>query len=264
MPDTTRFAVAPDGARIAWRMDGAPDGPAVLFCTMATAGLRVWDPVVDGLSDCWLLIRQDRRGEGDSDPGAPESHSFDSYAADALTVLRAAGRETAVVCGMAFGARVALRLALNEPVRVRGLVLFDATGGPPAPDAVRREMSAEALRLRQAAGLPRAPRDRSWFERRDPAGAGLARFALAGQPEWTPGLAGIAAPTLVACGEQDPNFEGAQRIAREIPGAVFTPMPMTGHGSILDRPELVLQLIRGFLEAQDGAAESVMSKRGLG
>jgi 3-oxoadipate enol-lactonase len=263
MPDTTRFAVAPDGARIAWRADGPAGAPAVLFCTMASAGLRVWDSVVDSLSDRWLLVRHDRRGEGDSDPGAPETHSFDSYARDALAVLRAAGRDAAVVCGMAFGARVALRLALDHPASVRGLVLFDATGGPPAPEAVRREMAAEASRLRQAAGLVAAPRDPAWFERRDPAGAGLARFALAGEPAWTPGLAGIGAPTLVACGEQDPNFEGAQRIAREIPGAAFAPMPMTGHASILHRPELVLRLIRGFLEAGDRAADGVMAERGL-
>jgi len=262
MTGTTRFALAPDGARIAWRSDGPADAPAVFFCTMATAGFRVWDAVVEGLSDRWLLIRHDRRGEGESDAGSLESHSFTSYARDALAVLAAAGRDAAVVCGMAFGARVALRLALDEPSHVGGLILFDATGGPPAPEAERREMGAEALRLRQAAGLPRAPQDPSWFDRRDPAGAGLARLALDGQPAWTPGLGRIAVPTLVACGEQDPNFPGARRIAREIPGAAFTPMPMTGHASILQRPDLVLRLIRDFLEDQQAVA-SATADRGL-
>jgi 3-oxoadipate enol-lactonase len=239
---------AEDGVSLAWRADGPPDAPPLLLCTMATAGMAVWDPVVDGLADRWLVIRHDRRGEGDSDPGAPESHSFATYSRDGQAVLDRLEQPAAHVCGMAFGSRVALRLTLDAPQRVLSLALFDATGGPPAGEAQRRAGNQHAASLRAAAGLPDVARDPAWFARRDPAGAGLAVHALKGQPDWTPGLSAIPVPTLVACGEQDPNFEGAQRLAREIPHARFAPMPMTGHGSIIERPDLVLALLRGFLE----------------
>lgn len=253
MGGASAYMVSPDGVRIAWRVDGPRDAPAVALCTMATAAMSVWDGLAAALCDRWRVIRHDRRGEGDSDPGAPDSHSFVTYARDAIGVLEAAGVDRAHVCGMAFGARVALRLALDAPGRVASLALFDATGAPPAPEAERRAGNLDAARLREAAGLPRAPVDRRWFERRDPAGAGLAAGALRGGPEWTPGLPSISAPTLVACGEQDPNLEGARRLAREIPHARFEAMPMTGHGSIIERPDLVTALLRGFLESLEAA-----------
>ena len=246
--DEASFVTAPDGVRIAARVDGPPDAPAVALCTMATAAFGVWDSLVEGLADRFRVVRHDRRGEGDSDPGAPESHSFQTYARDAFLVLDALGVGAAHVCGMAFGSRVAVRMALSRPERVRSLALFDTTAGPPAPEAERKAGAAEAARLRAAAGLPRVEIDRRWFARRDAAGAGLAGRALRGEPAWTPGLGSIGCPTLVACGEQDPNLEGARRVAGEIPNARFEAMPMTGHGSIIERPDLVTTLFAGFLE----------------
>ncbi|MGH6985396.1 MAG: alpha/beta fold hydrolase [Caulobacteraceae bacterium] len=244
------YAKARDGVRIAYRDEGPRDRPAVLLCTMGGgSSMGVWESLVGPLSVQWRVIRHDRRGDGESDPGVPESHSFSTYVADALAVLDALALDQAVICGMAFGARVALHLARDAPERASGLILFDATGGPPAPEAERRAGQIEARRLRAEAGLAEPKRDRAWFERRDPAGAGLSRNAFRDLPPWTPGLAAITAPSLIACGEQDPNLEGARRLAREIPDARFASMPMCGHASILERPDLVLDLVRGFLEA---------------
>jgi 3-oxoadipate enol-lactonase len=238
-----------DGARIAYRDEGPRDRPAILFCTMGTAALGVWDPIAEPLARDWRLIRHDRRGDGDSDAGEAASHTFETYVRDALLVMDRASCAKAIVCGMAFGARVALRLALDAPERAAGLILFDATGAPPAGEAERKAGHDEAARLRADAGLPRVPFDRRWFHRRDPAGAGLNRLALRDQPQWMPGLSDIRAPTFIACGEQDPNLGGARRLATEIPGASFTLMPMTGHASILDRPDLVGSLMQDFLIA---------------
>jgi len=218
--------------------------------------MSVWDGLVRDVADGWQVLRHDRRGDGDSDAGARETHSFATYARDAFQAMDACGVRTAHVGGMAFGSRVAVRMALDRPERVRSLALFDATAGPPAPEAERRAGSAQAARLRADAGLAVRDVDRRWFARRDPAGAGLALEALRREPPWTEGLATIAAPTLVACGEQDPNFAGAQRMAQEIPGARFEAMPMTGHASILDRPDLVASLLRGFLEEVEGRSKS--------
>jgi len=237
----------PDGARIAWNAYGPNVGPAVLLCTMATAAMSVWEPVVTALGEDWRLVLHDRRGEGDSDAGAPETHAFASFRDDALAVLEAAGVETAVICGMAFGARVALRLALDAPRRTVGLILFDATGGPPAPEAERAAGRQQAQALRAAAGLAEPHVKREWFQRRDLEGRSVNAKALKGEPAWTMGLGGISVPTLIACGEQDPNLPGSRRLAEEIPGARLAVMPMAGHGSILDRPDLVIEHIATFL-----------------
>jgi 3-oxoadipate enol-lactonase len=243
-------AVSADGVGIAWRLDGPASAPTLLLCSMATAALGVWNSIAEALAQGRQVLRYDRRGEGDSDPGDAESHSLSVYVDDAILVLDACRVARASVCGMAFGARVASRLARDRPERVETLMLFDATGGPPAPEDVRRQGSREAASQRRAAGLAPIMIDPQWFARRDPAGAGLLRRALEGEPDWTPGLETIRAPTLIACGAQDPNLAGARRMAREIPNAVFQLMPMTGHASILDRPDLVLALMQDFLEVQ--------------
>jgi pimeloyl-ACP methyl ester carboxylesterase len=253
MTGRSGYARAPDGVRIAWRLDGPQDAPAVVLCTMGTAALSVWDGLTASLTDRWCVLRHDRRGEGDSDPGTPQSHRFATYAEDAFRIMDLCGLPLAHVVGMAFGARVAVRMALDGPARVRSLTLFDATAGAPAPESVRRAQSAVAARLWAAAGLPRIVADPRWFARRDPGGARLALHALAAETAWTAGLETISAPTLIACGEQDPNFGGAVQMSREIPEARFEAMPMTGHGSILDRPDLVASLLRGFLEAVEDA-----------
>jgi len=244
--DPIRYVRAPDGCRIAYRDFGRRDGPPILFCTMANAAMSVWDSVAVPLSAKHRIVLHDRRGNGDSDAGAAATHTFETFRDDALRVLDAVGISQAVICGEAFGARVALRIALDVPARTKRLVLFDATGGPAAPEPLRRAGSEEAARLRTAAGIITPVLDPAWSYRRDPSGEGLNSAALKGWPAWVSGLEKLRMPTLVACGAQDPNLEGSRRLAKEIPGSRFELMPMTGHASIRDRPDLLRKLLGEF------------------
>lgn len=80
-----------------------------------------------------------------------------------------------------------------------------------------------------------------------PEARGLNARALQGHPDWIAGLSMIRMPTLVAVGEQDPNIAGGRRLAQEIHGARFVAMPMTGHGSNVQRPDLLTGLLQQFL-----------------
>lgn len=245
----TRFLTARDGVRIAYRDSGQAGARAILFCSGGGQAMAVWDRIAGPLAfgDSRVLLH-DRRGTGDSETGSPESHTFETFRDDAFAVMDAAGVRAAVVCGLAFGARVAVRMALDAPQRLQGLVLFDATGAPPAPEAERLAGAKEAERLRTAAGIATPPRDPAWTATRYPEARGLNARALQGQPDWIPGLQTIRMPTLVAVGEQDPNIAGGRRMASEIPGARFVAMPMTGHGSNVQRPDLLAGLLREFLQ----------------
>jgi pimeloyl-ACP methyl ester carboxylesterase len=243
-----RWFTAPDGVRIAWRDSGNTGVPAILFCNGGGQAMAIWDSIAGPLTETHRVILHDRRANGDSDPGAPESHSFETFRDDALGVLDLAGAPKATVCGLAFGSRVATRIALDAPARVSGLVLFDATGGPAAPEPQRRAGAEEAERLRTAAGLTTPARDPAWTATRNPDAASFNGRALRGQPGWIEGLSRIRCPTLVAVGEQDPNLECGRRMASEIPGARFELMRMTGHGSNAQRPDLLLVLIKDFLK----------------
>jgi pimeloyl-ACP methyl ester carboxylesterase len=244
-----RWATSSDGVRIAYRDSGGRGRP-VFFCSGGGQAMAVWSSIADPLSASRRVILHDRRGNGDSDPGAPETHSFETFRSDALAVMDAAGADDAVVCGLAFGSRVALRMALDAPARVSGLILFDATGGPAAPEPQRRAGAEEAQRLRTAAGIPTPERDPAWTANRHPEAQSFNARALQGHPPWIEGLSTVRCPTLVAVGEQDPNLDGGKRLAREIPGARFELFPMTGHGSNAQRPDLLLASIRAFLVRQ--------------
>lgn len=244
----TRFLTTRDGVRIAYRDSGQVGGRTVLFCNGGGQAMAVWNRIAEPLAyGNGRVLLHDRRGTGESETGAPESHTFETFRDDAFAVMDAAGVREAVVCGLAFGSRVAVRMALDEPQRLTGLVLFDATGAPPGPEAERIAGAEEAEKLRTAAGIPTPPRDPAWTAMKYPEARGLNARALQGHPDWMAGLSTIRIPTLIAVGEQDPNIEGGRRMAREIPGARFVAMPMTGHGSNVQRPDMLLGLLREFL-----------------
>jgi len=86
------------------------------------------------------VISYDARGHGESDPAPdPLAYGYDELSRDMLSVLDAAGEGSAVVAGASMGAHTAVRLALEYPERVAGLVLITPAFDPEAaadPDAL--------------------------------------------------------------------------------------------------------------------------------
>jgi len=163
--------------------------------------------------------------------------------------LRAEGGEPVLVIGHSLGCLVSLRLALDEPALVAGLLLLDP--GPPIfgallPRPVLRTLGAirRVARRRRPARHPRAVplhvRLR-WFVS---GGVGLAADVAAG------GLAGI--PTvLVTAGEHAPTSiipRTHERLVQLIPGARRETWEGTTHGLHPEEParvaETALRLLR--------------------
>ena len=115
------FAVR-DGVRLYWRVEGEPERPALLLLNSIGTDLGLWDRVVPHLLPDFRIVRLDTRGHGASDAPAGE-YSLTMLASDARAVLDAAGIERARVCGVSLGGMIAMRLALDAPERVEGLVL---------------------------------------------------------------------------------------------------------------------------------------------
>ena len=68
------------------------------------------------------VIAYDARGHGQSDPG--EAYTYELLAADLLAVLDQTGVERAVLAGASMGAHTAIKVALDAPERVAGLVVL--------------------------------------------------------------------------------------------------------------------------------------------
>ncbi|HEU4976585.1 MAG TPA: alpha/beta hydrolase [Baekduia sp.] len=95
------------------------------------------------------VLAYDARGHGASDPAHdPEAYTYPELAADLVRVLDAAGIERAVLAGASMGAHTALRVALEQPERVAGLVVVTPAYLPDAwpGDLERWDALSEGLR----------------------------------------------------------------------------------------------------------------------
>ena len=95
------------------------------------------------------VVAYDARGHGASDPApSPEAYDYADLAADLIDVIDAAGFERAVLAGASMGAHTAVRVALEHPERVAGLVVvtpaYDPDNWP--GDLVRWDALSAGLR----------------------------------------------------------------------------------------------------------------------
>lgn len=128
------FVTTGDGARIAYRMDGAPEKPVLLLSNSIATDMHMWDGQVAALARHFRVLRYDARGHGSSDaPAAP--YSLDRLGRDVVELLDALGLARVHVLGLSLGGFVAQWLGIHVPERVDRLVLAHTAAylGPAEP-----------------------------------------------------------------------------------------------------------------------------------
>ncbi len=102
--------------------------PLLLVHGFAGSG-RDWDIWQAGMAPDHRRLVIDLLGHGASDAPAPERHAVERQAADIATLLERMGAAPADVLGYSFGARIALRLAIDAPGSVARLILESPSAG---------------------------------------------------------------------------------------------------------------------------------------
>jgi pimeloyl-ACP methyl ester carboxylesterase len=95
------------------------------------------------------VVAYDARGHGASDPApTAEAYTYADLAEDLLRVMDEAGFERAVLAGASMGAHTAVRVALEHPERVAGLVIVTPAYDPERwpGDLERWDALSEGLR----------------------------------------------------------------------------------------------------------------------
>jgi haloacetate dehalogenase len=114
-------------ARICTRHGGA--GPPVLLLHGHPQTHAMWHLTAPALAQDYTVVCADLRGYGDSSkpPTTPdhEPYSKRAMARDMIEVMQSLGFEQFTVVGHDRGGRVAYRMALDHPARVRGLAVLD-------------------------------------------------------------------------------------------------------------------------------------------
>jgi 3-oxoadipate enol-lactonase/4-carboxymuconolactone decarboxylase len=244
------FAVTP-GARLYWRIEGAPDLPVLFLLNSIGTDMSLWDRLTPLIADRFQILRMDARGHGASDAPTGD-YSLEVLAGDALAVMDAAGVESAAVCGLSLGGMVAMTMALRAPHRLWALVCactsaqMDAEAWRARVETVRGEgMSAVAdMALgrffsedfaRSHPGVVATVRAGLIAMSPDGyagCGAAIRDMRLSGQ------LGEISVPTLVIAGAKDVStpFEGHGAVlAARIAGSEVH-MLQTGHLACLEDP----------------------------
>ena len=104
-------------------------GPALLLLHGHPQTHVIWHRIAEQLAEHFTVVATDLRGYGDS--GKPEglpdhsNYSKRTMAQDQVDVMRAFGHEDFLLVGHDRGGRVAYRLALDHPERVKKLVTLD-------------------------------------------------------------------------------------------------------------------------------------------
>jgi len=222
-----------------------------------------WRPLRERLPQDWEVQAPDLPGHGDAGDLRLDLVGSADRLAEQI------GDQPAVVVGYSMGGRTALRLALDHPEAVAGLVLIGATAGIDDPaERVARRTADEALAGRIEsegvtsfldgwlaqplfAGLRPEPDDLA--ARRANTAVGLASsLRLTGtgtmDPPWWDELHRIAAPTIVIWGGADTKFSAlGHRLADAIgPNAETSSLVDVGHAAHLENPDATAALITGW------------------
>ncbi|MFP5219586.1 MAG: alpha/beta fold hydrolase [Actinomycetes bacterium] len=260
----------PDGAKIAYSVDGPENGPAVLLVMGLAWPAAMWFRVVPWLSDRYRVVRADNRGAGETGdvPGAP--YTVETMAGDCLAVLDELGIASAHVVGISMGGLLAQEMAVASPDRVRSLCLMATHPGiahcvidpetlafvtAGRADMTPREAAEASLPYNYAPTTPRERIEEDWAVRLPLACTPAGYTAqVHGTLPWTrfDDLGRVSAPTLVVHGELDTLVlpVNGRTVAERIPGARFELVEGANHVLVTDEPERVGGLLRDWLEHQ--------------
>jgi 3-oxoadipate enol-lactonase len=240
-------------------------GPALLLLHGLGADHTLWNAVIPGLVSEFRVLAVDLRGHGQT-PAPPGSHlSFAELEGDVVGLLDEKSIDSAYIVGHSAGAFLALRLALDRPTRVRGLVLVSGAAYTDrhtqgiaqrwGETRAQEGMDAYGLRLLKDVYYP------DWIEahldfadkvREDLKHANLGPVTL-----WTSSMlkfdernriATLKVPTLIIQAMDDQVVDASHgRILRQsINGAQIRILAETGHMVPLERPKETIEAIAAF------------------
>lgn len=258
------------GVSLEYVEQGRADGVPVLLLHGVTDSWRSFEPVLPHLPPSLRVIAITQRGHGDA--SRPDRYHFGDMAGDIAAFMYSLGIPSAVLVGHSMGGQVAQRVAIDYPARVGGLVLLASfhtlrgheviqelwdTGIGTMTDPIDAAFVRAFQEGTVATPIAAAQMDTFVAESlKVPARVWKATFREFLDVDFSAELAGIAAPTLVVSGGQDPISRAGERAAllATIRGATAIDYPELGHAVHWERPAAIAGDIARFVAAVAGGA----------
>ena len=242
------------------------EGPPMVLIMGMAGHSNLWgEPLLAALAESYDVVAFDHRGIGAS-TDVPGDFTIADLAADAVALLDALEWDDAHVVGFSLGGMVAQEIALNDPKRVRTLVLASTYAGgaevdlsAPGPMEMFQAMQTgnldTAIRAGFAANLsPEHVAEEANYERFKeitqsiPMGAAVvmrqARATV--RHDTTDRLGELAVPTLILHGTDDRmvSYANALVLDRLIPSATLHTVEGAAHLFWWERLDEAVALIR--------------------
>ncbi len=260
----------PDGRTLQFdlRRQGNSAGPPIVFLNGLSQTTVGWSLQAQRLREVRDVLLYDAAGQGRSAPPPPGSRP-EHHALDLLHLLDALGLDRVDLCGFSFGSRIALRLALAVPARVRRLALLGCAhretalrrwivqGWLDALDAGGMELCFQVVTpdvvgeewLRKNDAL-RPNMLRAFLRRNDPASLRilLADSLLEGG-DLGDELRALTHPTIICRGAQDAVVSRAlnDELLGLLPNATYHEHADCGHTVAIERPDWLAERLSAHL-----------------
>jgi pimeloyl-ACP methyl ester carboxylesterase len=255
---------------------GPDTGRVVVLAAGFSVPGYVWDSLYQGLADSgFRVVRYDYYGRGWSDRPdvAYDQDLFLRQLAGLLDSLRI----TAAIdlAGLSFGGAIITSFADRYPGRVRSLMYFDPVfnGRRPLPSEERSAPAwnihmvlrggSDAMATGQLSDFLHPERHPDWVARyqvqqqfrgtRESLRRTRAAIAVApDQAEQLRRLGATSRPVLIVWGRQDrvAPFENSKALLAAMPRATFVPVDSAAHLPHLERTDVVIPAVVGFLRAR--------------
>lgn len=250
------------GVRLSYAEQGDPTGMPVVLLHGITDSWRSFEPVLAHLPASLRVLSVTQRGHGDSDH--PGSYRTRDFAADAAAFIEALKLGPALVVGHSMGSVNAMRLAIDRPELVRGLVAagafaafrtnegvveFHRTVIEPLRDPIDPAFAAEWQQSTMAQPVPAAFFDTVVSETlKVPSDVWRAGFAGLLEDDFSAELHRITAPTLVVWGDRDAFSprEDQSHLLETIRGSRLVIYAGAGHALHWEEPERFARDVADF------------------
>jgi pimeloyl-ACP methyl ester carboxylesterase len=261
-----------DGVKL--HCEEAGRGTPVVFVHEFAGDLRSWEQQIAHFSRRYRCIAYNARGYPPSDvPESFERYSQERARDDVLAVLDGLKLERAFIVGLSMGGFATLHFGIKYSPRALGLVVAGCGYGahPDRREEFQRSSRANAdviLKEGMAKFAATYGHGATRLQLRDKDPRGFALYiryltehsskgsanTMLGYQARRPSLydlqkemAGITAPTLVMCGDEDEaTLEPGLLMKRTIPKMGLVVLPRTGHGMNLEDPALFNRIVEDF------------------
>ncbi|MEO8717771.1 MAG: alpha/beta hydrolase [Burkholderiales bacterium] len=261
-----------DGVKLHYEEAGS--GTPIVFVHEFAGDLRSWEPQFAHFSRRYRCIAYNARGYPPSDvPEGMERYSQELARDDVLAVLDGLKIKQAYIVGLSMGGFASLHFGIKYSARALGLVVAGCGYGaqPEKREEFQRSSRANAKLILEegmakfaatyghnATRLPLRDKDPRGFALyirylSEHSAQGSANTMLGYQArrpslyDLKKEMAGITAPTLVVCGdEDDATLEPGLLMKRTIPKMGLVVLPRSGHGLNLEDPALFNRIVEDF------------------